>query len=242
MRYLLIIFASCFFVFIQSYGVSTSANHPPALTDSISSDCSQPVTWKPGSIDPRFEVTEADLLTIMNDVQNLWSEAVDTHLIEYSDSGEVTINLIYSEYQKFTDDEQELFEQISKMKREYNFIKMEYQQGSEEFQRKLIQPILDFEEQVNEYIILYNNKFRQIRNFQNAVYIDIEDQKRVNIYQFEDIDNLRLLLAHEFGHVLGLSHARNPISIMYHRMRLQNDKILKLTSEDLRAIQKRCGL
>lgn len=242
MRYLLIIFASCFFVVMQSYGLSSSVNLPPALIDSISSDCSQLVTWRLGSIDSRFEVTEADLLTIMNDVQNLWSDAVDTNLIEYSDSAEVTINLIYSEDQKFTNEEQELFEQISKMRKKYNSIKMEYQQGSEEFQRKLIQPFLEFEEQVNEYITQYNNRFRHIRNFQNAVYIDVGNQKKVNIYQFEDIDKLRLVLAHEFGHVLGLSHARNPISIMYHRMRLQNDKILKLTSEDLRAIQNKCGL
>lgn len=246
MRYpLIIVLLSCLFVVMNSYAQSTLSSGAPVPIDSISVECTQPLTWRVGSIDPRFEIDREILIQLMKDVQNLWSDAMDTPLIEYSDNGEVVINFIYSEDQKITDNERGLSEKINKMKKNYYSMKTDYQSELAEFQRKPIQnnhPFLELEEKVNEYILQYNNRFSQMRTFHNAIYIDTEDRKEVNIYQFENIGKLRLVLAHEFGHVLGLRHARNPLSIMYHRMRLQNDKIPKLTREDIRAIRNRCGL
>lgn len=57
--------------------------------------------------------------------------------------------------------------------------------------------------------------------------------KQIFIYEFSSIDDLRLTLAHEFGHALGLKHTHNPKSLMYPRIKEQDPKNFQLTATDL---------
>lgn len=57
--------------------------------------------------------------------------------------------------------------------------------------------------------------------------------KQIFIYEFSSIDDLRLTLAHEFGHALGLKHTNNPKSLMYPRIKEQDPKNFQLTATDL---------
>ncbi|MDH0032400.1 MULTISPECIES: matrixin family metalloprotease [unclassified Acinetobacter] len=56
---------------------------------------------------------------------------------------------------------------------------------------------------------------------------------QISIYEFSSIDDLRLTLAHEFGHALGLKHTHNPKSLMYPRIKEQDAKDFQLTDTDL---------
>lgn len=60
--------------------------------------------------------------------------------------------------------------------------------------------------------------------------------KQIFIYEFSSIDDLRLTLAHEFGHALGLKHTHNPKSLMYPRIKEQDPKNFQLTATDLALI------
>ncbi len=62
------------------------------------------------------------------------------------------------------------------------------------------------------------------------------DGKQIFIYEFSSIDDLRLTLAHEFGHALGLKHTRNPKSLMYPRIKDQDAKDFQLTDTDLKLL------
>jgi len=298
-------------LFLESIGLSVSANSPPAPLDTISSECSEPTTWRVGTIDSRFNIKETEVKNIMRDVENLWSDAVEKNLLQYSDSGEVAINLIYSEEQKFTDNEQKLSEQINEMRKKYYSMRVDYQQESVRFRDKLNQynttfteyankvneynlrlsrltnngivsrdddeklknlkkemeflekkldpleeeltveeqnlnrlseELNDYADEVNEYVFQYRNRYSQSRTFFQGFYTNVGNQKKVNIYQFENLNKLKLVLAHEFGHVLGLSHNENPVSIMNYNMRLQNEERLKLSDQDIQSIQNKCGL
>lgn len=99
----------------------------------------------------------------------------------------------------------------------------------------------NYSDSVNKLIYHYKDQFSSIRTFHQAVYIRAGDEKKINVYQFEDIDRLRLVLAHEVGHALGLKHTGNPESIMYFEMDRQNALNLQLTEEDKQAIQARCA-
>ncbi|MGE8646176.1 matrixin family metalloprotease [Acinetobacter vivianii] len=57
--------------------------------------------------------------------------------------------------------------------------------------------------------------------------------QQIFIYEFSSIDDLRLTLAHEFGHALGLKHTQDPKSLMYPRIKEQNAKDFQLTDTDL---------
>ncbi|MBJ8484746.1 MULTISPECIES: matrixin family metalloprotease [Acinetobacter] len=57
--------------------------------------------------------------------------------------------------------------------------------------------------------------------------------QQIFIYEFSSMDDLRLTLAHEFGHALGLKHTQDPKSLMYPRIKEQNAKDFQLTDTDL---------
>lgn len=56
---------------------------------------------------------------------------------------------------------------------------------------------------------------------------------QIQIYGFTSLDDLRLTLAHEFGHALGLKHTTDPKSLMYPRLKEQDIHNFKLTNSDL---------
>lgn len=59
------------------------------------------------------------------------------------------------------------------------------------------------------------------------------DGKQIFIYEFSSLDDLRLTLAHEFGHALGLKHTKDPKSLMYPRIKEQDAKNFQLADVDL---------
>ena len=75
--------------------------------------------------------------------------------------------------------------------------------------------------------------------FDEGLYKTGPDGQEIYIYQFENKSKLVRVLAHEFGHALGLEHLEDPKAIMY---RLNNGYNEKLTSNDIKAVKELCGI
>ncbi|USP40493.1 matrixin family metalloprotease [Acinetobacter sp. XS-4] len=58
-------------------------------------------------------------------------------------------------------------------------------------------------------------------------------KNQIQIYGYASLNDLRLTLAHEFGHALGLKHTTDPKSLMYPRLKEQDIYNFKLTDSDL---------
>jgi len=94
----------------------------------------------------------------------------------------------------------------------------------------------DLVDTYNDIVDSYNERFSEHSEFTQGDY----QHDAINIYQFTDGDELRLVLAHEFGHALSLGHVENELSIMHHFMDEQ-DISLGLTAEDMEELSRVCG-
>jgi len=75
------------------------------------------------------------------------------------------------------------------------------------------------------------------KEFDEGLYIQDAAGRHINIYAFEDNNELRRVLAHELGHALGMGHVNDPDSIMY---RVNQSKNEVLTQDDLNELYAAC--
>jgi len=142
----------------------------------------------------------------------------------------------------------ELDEQLKRLKREIEFQELELEilrnelHEQEQELQNLSEELNLRADAVNELVYQYQKRFSSWRTFYQGVYLNVAGERKINIYQFDDADRLTLLLAHEFGHALGIDHVGNPKSVMYYLTDRQDSRNLKLSEEDIRAFQLRCNL
>lgn len=73
--------------------------------------------------------------------------------------------------------------------------------------------------------------------FEEGLYVSDGINREINIYEFENRNKLVRVLAHEFGHALGLEHVDDPKAIMY---KLNQGESITLSDTDLEALQTKC--
>ena len=89
-------------------------------------------------------------------------------------------------------------------------------------------------QQYNQSVDHFNSRF-QPRQFDKGVF----DGKTINIYEFASDADLRVTIAHELGHALGLAHNNDPKALMYPMMKEQDLKNFRLTTADLAMLNSR---
>lgn len=94
----------------------------------------------------------------------------------------------------------------------------------------------------NKLIDQYNDEFAGDLRFAKATYQKTSEGGVVTVNQFINDKELVLILAHEFGHALGISHLRQPESIMYSQMGAQQlNPSIQLTQTDIQAVEQLCN-
>lgn len=309
MNYFWIILFGLFAIPISGAAQSYHSTDTPDSLASLA-PCTEPLTWRIGDIDPRFDIDVPTVKALMADVNALWSDAAGKQVFAYSDTAQVTLNFIYGKAQEATDSERALLQRIDWLKQEHNVLKEEYealihlheiqtdayneqftvheqkvnaynwsvQRNSnsrviEELEQKRLLKLQDqilrsqkelgsmkeklnagvvklqdlsalleqADDRVNKLIYAYNRRFSSWRTFYGGVYIDGLNHQKINIYEFASRHKLRLVLAHEAGHVLGIGHLADPTSIMHFKLEYQRAETLQLSEEDTRAIRDLCN-
>ncbi|MEX0648381.1 MAG: matrixin family metalloprotease [Balneolaceae bacterium] len=144
----------------------------------------------------------------------------------------------------FLEEETEVFDQrkaeIDRLEERLSREDRELTSMSEQLNQKIdrLNRMID---EKNRMVDRYNETYSGEQRFAQGTFEWTGEQRTVSIHQFSGANELRLVLAHELGHALGLDHVENPQSVMYPEMTEQPRSVLQLTEEDRQAIRQLCG-
>jgi len=100
-----------------------------------------------------------------------------------------------------------------------------------------VEALNDLAAAINKRVDVYNANAHT--DFDQGRYIEDKDGKRITIREFTEGTELRRVLAHEFGHALGMDHVENPDAIMYS---YNVGSKLALSEEDHQELSNACEL
>lgn len=66
--------------------------------------CSRPLTYRLGTIDPRFRLSRSELLNRLRDAESIWERDFPRDLFGYDEAGSVPIHFVYDKRQKTAQD------------------------------------------------------------------------------------------------------------------------------------------
>lgn len=182
------------------------------------------------SVSDAISQTYAELVSNYNDLQIVYSDNVEqyekklatynTKVQGYNDEGGATKEVyeVLQGQKAVLDAEQnslnDLSDQLNDLVRQINAIG---EQGN---------VLVDT---YNKGVAEYNHTFGESREFTQGTY---SSDKRIDIYSYADASELRLVLAHEFGHALSLDHVADEKSVMYFLIGKQPPQVV-LSPQDM---------
>lgn len=132
-------------------------------------------------------------------------------------------NLTETARQQLDQDKQQLQKEQFELQQQINLFNQKVAQLNQQ-----VNTANSINQQFNQSVDQFNQRF-QPRQFDKGVF----DGREINIYEFESNDDLRLTIAHELGHALGLQHNQDPKALMFPIMKEQDLAHFKLTPADL---------
>lgn len=267
--------------------------------------CPVPITYRLGSIDESFSLTQAEAFEAIESATMVWERATAENLFEYDADADLVVSFIFDDRQATADardsegarldavqeQNQEIRDSIVVLQQKYKEMedafterKTAYDQTlasyNEEVQQvndrggateeeyeslQETQQLLQSESQVlrtmsddlssvatqlnqlsaegnrlissyNEDVHRYNDTFQGGEEFTQGDYTPGE----IHVYKFSNQNELVSVLAHEFGHALGVNHVEEPESLMYYLLEEGETRAPELSQTDMDAYRTVC--
>lgn len=113
--------------------------------------CPAPLSYRLGTLDPRFSLSEGEAKLAIAEAESVWEDATGRNLFTYQPKGDLVVNFIFDDRQKFSNDENVLkgkldtTQNVSDSMRTtyaalvntYNTIRLDYTKKAEDYTKKL---------------------------------------------------------------------------------------------------------
>lgn len=103
------------------------------------SPCNKPITYRIGSIDPRFGMSEEDLMQVTKQAADIWNTAEEKTIITYDPKSKLHIDLVYDERQSLETQIDQLEGQLNSDKKNLTPQIEQYKTMAADFENKLAQ-------------------------------------------------------------------------------------------------------
>jgi len=271
--------------------------------------CREPITYRLGNMDERFNLTREEFRTAVNMAAAMWGKPFYRDLFREDPNGAIEVNLLYDYRQEATDKLKKLNYKIDRSRGSYEELKSRLENLRAEHEQKktgLNSDFNDYNAKVNafnaeteswnkrggvpqsvhmrlmkekdELVALSDNLHTRQEEMKTLVdtinsmivvineiasnnNLDIVDQQNIGntlgrefcegfyeykngrrsitIYQYDNEYRLVRVLAHEFGHALGLNHSKSAEAVMYPLIKSDS---LALAADDIAALKKHCKI
>ncbi len=148
------------------------------------SPCKVPLGFKIGSFDTRFGISKEDFIKEVEASAKIWGDEVNKQLFFYSESGALTINLIYDERQARTVDINYLVVEIENAKQNAENLKTIYEKDKADYLlagEKFTSDSELFKAKYKIYedrVLDYNQKGGAPKDVYDAMTLELQDLKR----------------------------------------------------------------
>jgi len=195
---------------------------PPTLNGTQIKPCREPLTYRFGDIDPRFNIKKSELADIMEEVEGLWKTALNRNLLTYSENGEVVIYLRYGDEQERSEEERSLSRRIQSrqaqgklLQDEYDRLAKSYQKQKNTFESSLAQ--------FNNTVDTYNERMDQWDNWQSIPSDKQQDLKQMQ----QQINRLQIDLNRKQQNLESLRKRTNAKSRQLNRMIDEQNRLVQ---------------
>ena len=191
-----------------------------------------------------LEATDATLKDQYDSLSTAYKKKVDAYKKDVADYRD-NLDKYNSEVDDWNNKGGAPAAEYDKLKKEKSDLEDEYKNINQERINinKLISQTNSIAKKENQIVANYNgtvstykSQYGDSQEFEKGVF----DGQEINIYQFKATTDLRLTLAHELGHYLGMQHVENSKSIMYYLIGDQDMNNIALTAEDGQALKNIC--
>jgi hypothetical protein len=138
-----------------------------------------------------------------------------------------------------------IHQRLMSEKNELKVLRDTLQEGQEEMKRladtinSLVVVINEIASDYSLDLVDHQNTGKQLGiEFCEGFYEKKKGRQNITIYQFDNDHRLVRVLAHEFGHALGLKHSNIEEAVMY---RLVSSNALELAADDVAALKRKCN-
>ena len=229
--------------------------------------CAHPVLYAIGAVDERFDTSNSTLITAAKAAAAIWNKEAGKTVLAYDPTAAMKINLIYDEREATAKLGSQIARQqvvidntrasLEALQAQFNAEQAEYNQavdrvntrgGAKRGEAATLNALADA---INSQVATFNASVAELNakvaefnktaghTFREGEYVRDSTGERINIFEFVGTTQLKRVLAHEFGHSIGLDHNGDPKSIMFAKNESGN---LAPTASDISALRALCGI